>query len=434
MTTKRLWVAEPPDEPTVHDLVWQRPSEGPSSLQSNLDPDLAQLGDVPDANRDAVWLATTVFLCDRTSPRRKGWRRDLNVVVPVADPGTWRRVREDMQRMLSFLTSDVWDVDFQRASGITPRRSHSSSDDESEVDLVCLFSGGADSMCGAIRALAEGRRLALVSHWDWSGHAGIQAGLVHDLERLFGVDIPHTQINLGRSRKQIGGAPFPDEPSRRSRSLLFVTLGLAVASIGTPVPMWLPENGFASLNPPLAPERRASLSTRTTHPTFLASLQASLRAVGSHADFSNPFSRATKGEMFASISEVVGKDRAAALLSKTHSCVHVRWAGRFGRPPATQCGVCFGCLVRRGAFVASGLDDRSTYLLTDLSADERHAFLTPDVRADIEAVRYATSKQFGPEGVLAMDLPDDYGQDEALELIRRGLAELAAVELPDAAA
>lgn len=432
MNVKRLWVGDVPAEPTLDDLVWRRPADGPSSLRSNIDPDLAQLGHVPEANREAVRLATLVFLTDRTTRRRQGWQRDLRIAVPVAEPEAWRPIRDDLEEALSFLTSDSWEVEFLSlpdaasddvADRVLP-------DDDSEVDLVCLFSGGADSMCGAIRALAENQRVELVSHWDWSGHAGIQSQLVKDLERLFGDDVRHEQVNLGRSRYQIGGATFPDEPSRRSRSLLFIALGLATASIGTPSPMWLAENGFASLNPPLAPERRASLSTRTTHPTFLAHLQAVLHAVGAHTDFSNPFARETKGEMFTFVGEVLGRKRAGALLSSTHSCSHVRWAGRFGRPPDTHCGLCFGCVVRRGAFIASGLEDATTYLATDLPAHERREFLTPAVRADAEAVRYATSSDFGPADVLAMDLPEDYDRHDALDLIRRGLAELSAVELP----
>lgn len=269
MTTKRLWIGDIPDVLTIDDLVWRRPSDGPSSLQVNVEPDLARLGQVRQANRDAVWLALTVFLADRTSPRRKGWQRDLSIAVPVADPGSWERVRGDLEETLSFLTSDTWTVDFVSVPDQVREEpgGPSAADEESPGELVCLFSGGADSMCGAITALAAETRVALVSHWDWSVHAGIQTALVAELRKLFGFDGAHLAVNAGRSSQQIGGASFPSEPSRRSRSFLFVTLGLAAASSGTPVPMWLAENGFASLNPPLAPERRASLSTRTTQPT-----------------------------------------------------------------------------------------------------------------------------------------------------------------------
>lgn len=433
MSTKRLWIGNTPDGLTIDDLVWRRASDGPSSLQANVDPDLQRLGHVRDANREAVWLAIAVFLADRTSPRRKGWQRDLSIAVPVADPGSWERVRGDLEETLSFLTSDTWAVDF--VADPDPAREELGGDvmatnEESRGELVCLFSGGADSMCGAIRALAADTRLALVSHWDWSVHAGIQKDLVAELEKLFGVDITHLAVNVGRSSQQIGGASFPSEPSRRSRSLLFVTLGLAAASSGTPVPMWLAENGFASLNPALAPERRASLSTRTTNPTFLDQLRATLGAMGAHADFSNPFASTTKGEMFAATGDLIGGDEASGLLSNTHSCSHARWAGRYGRPPQTHCGVCFGCLVRRGAFIASGLEDRTVYLVTDLTGDERRRFLAAGVRAHIESARYAVNRTFGPADVLAMDLPNNHDLEAALDLVRRGFKELAAVELP----
>jgi hypothetical protein len=90
----------------------------------------------------------------------------------------------------------------------------------------------------------------------------------------------------------------------------------------------------------------------------------------------------------------------------------------------------FRVLVRRGAFIASGLEDRTTYLVDDLTNDERRRFLTPVVRAHIESARYAVNRSFGPADVLAMDLPTDHDLDAALDLVRRGFSEFAAVELP----
>lgn len=69
----------------------------------------------------------------------------------------------------------------------------------------------------------------------------------------------------------------------------------------------------------------------------------------------------------------------------------------------------------------------------DLTEDERRRFLTPGVRAHIEAARYAVNKSFGPAEVLAMELPEGHDLATALELVRRGFRELEAVELPDAA-
>lgn len=209
-----------------------------------------------------------------------------------------------------------------------------------------------------------------------------------------------------------------------------MTLGLAVASARGSIPLWIAENGFASLNPPLASERRGALSTRTTHPDFFGRLRRIMQAVGAHVDFTNPYGGATKGEMFSLVAGIIGREDASTLLSKSHSCSHVRWAIPFHRAPDTQCGVCFGCLVRRGAFIASGLEDRTTYLVTDLNERERGEFLTSTVRAEIEAMRYAVSREFGPADILALNLPNGHDLVGALDLVRRGFRELAAVELP----
>ena len=52
----------------------------------------------------------------------------------------------------------------------------------------------------------------------------------------------------------------------------------------------------------------------------------------------------------------LGKQDAEKILAMSHSCSHIRYALGTGYPPETQCGVCFGCLVRRSAFHAAGHD------------------------------------------------------------------------------
>ena len=431
MSAKRLWVNEAPDPITVNDFVWRRAADGQSSLQVGVGPNLEEFGTVLSSNRDAVWLSTVAFLADRTTSRGKGWQRELQLVVPTTNPELWNSVSADIDAMLAFLTSDVWKTAFAlSATESAEHHSHAEPAQQLGSDVVCLFSGGADSVCGAVRAITEGRHVTLVSHWDWSGHSAVQSQLVGELQSQFDVEIPHIRVNLGRKANQIGGASFQDEPSRRSRSLLFVTLGLAVASASGLIPLWIAENGFTSLNPPLASERRGALSTRTTHPEFLSRLRSILQTVGAHTDFTNLYGDMTKGEMFGSVTDVIGQEDASALLSKTHSCSHVRWAMEYHRPSGTQCGVCFGCLVRRAAFMAAGLEDRTTYLVTHLGARERDRFLTSMGRAQVEAMRYAVNREFGPADVLALNLPDGYDLESALNLVHRGFRELAAVDLP----
>lgn len=426
MTARKLWVEAAPDRVRLDDLIWR--SGDTSSIQANLDPDLSMLGEVPHRSRDAVWLAVAAFLADRTVHRLKGWTRDIEVTVPVSDAARWRSAASRVETTLSFLTSDQWSV--SPVSQDVPLKPGPSTP-RPEGNLVCLFSGGADSFCGAVRAIREGYDPILVSHWDWSNHAAIQRDAAAALERVAERQLPHIQVRLGKQRCQVDGTVFPNEPSRRSRSLLFIALGLAVAAAGEPLPLWVPENGFASLNPPLAPERRGSLSTRTTHPTFFAYLRELLRVVSANNDFRNPFNDSTKGEIFEHVKTELGDQRASEVLSKTHSCSHSRWAGRFGYPPATHCGVCFGCVVRRAAFLRSGIRDRTTYLVDELSRSERREFLSfGTAAADIQTFRYAQSREVGAEDVLALSLPESYDRESVQDLMIRGFEELSKVPFP----
>src|SRR5262249_51932596 len=150
--------------------------------------------------------------------------------------------------------------------------------------------------------------------------APIQRHVAEEVERLLpGPGQEHVAVHLARRTTRFDGSKWPTEPSSRSRSLLFLALGLAVASIHG-VPLWIPENGFASINPPLGSERLGSLSTRTTHPTFLQGLTAALAKVGAHSAIENPFAGSTKGEMFQMAAGLVGADAASKFLISTHSC------------------------------------------------------------------------------------------------------------------
>lgn len=421
----RLWLHnEPPSGLGLEDFLWRAASAGESSLVTNLDPELLRFGNVQPANKDAVALAVLAFLADRTSPRPSTWGRNLALALPCYEERAWSAATTKAQATLEFLTGDAWKLKFESR----PRQPKVPKAPDLSADLVCLFSGGADSLCGAARALSDGKRVVLLSHWDWAPHAGVQRGLVAALGNLFGIDITHLQIRLGRRSKQLGNVGnFADEATRRSRSLLFLTLGLAAASVAE-APLWIPENGYASLNPPLAPERRGSLSTRTTHPAFFERLNETLVDAGAYSDFRNPFDHLTKGEMFTEMAGVIGKKQTERLLALTHSCAHTRWAGMFGLPPHTQCGVCFGCLVRRAAFRSAGLRDESSYVVTKLKGTELNRFLAPQRRRDIEAVNYAVAKGVNPGDIIGMDLPSRFPVEEALDLSRRGLAELGALE------
>lgn len=423
--SQRQLLIRPGDEAlSTQQFAWRDRSVECSFL-TDLDPDLGGIGNVPVPNRDLVAVATAVFLADRTTRRPRGWRRAIELEVPVYDPAAWAAVSDDLSATLRLLASDEWTLNFvQRGSTEPPSEL---TEVRNERDRALLFSGGADSLCGAVEALTQGARVQLVSHWDWTGHSGVQRLVVRELEARFPGQVVLRQVHLGRRNQQLGGGQFGDEPSRRTRSLLFIALGLAVASTQPKVGLWIAENGYAALNPPLAGERRGALSTRTTNPLVLDTLQRVFRRVGAHADFENVFGRATKGQMFARVASILGTADASKLLSLSHSCSHVRWAAGTGYPPETQCGVCFGCLVRRAAFHASGVQDQTIYLHKAIATDDQPPHLRTAAQSEVRTVRYAGSRGIAAADLLSIGLPEDLALANAMDVAANGLHELASV-------
>jgi hypothetical protein len=67
-----------------------------------------------------------------------------------------------------------------------------------------------------------------------------------------GGTVDHVQIHLSRNAKRLDGTLCETESSSRSRSLLFLALGLA-ASANRQVPLWIPENVVRLAEPATRP-------------------------------------------------------------------------------------------------------------------------------------------------------------------------------------
>ena len=419
---------------TRDDFLWRVPP-ALSSMHVSLGPRAEELGPVPELNADLLRLATLVYLVDRTVPRGRGIRkglwlaRDFTLTVPVSDPAVWSMHEESLAALLGFLTGDEWRLVFERRR--LPRRRR--SERPVEGGPVVLFSGGADSLAGALLLHDTlGRAPVLVSHWSWSVAAGIQNELVSEMRQLWSnPDVIHEQLHIGRRAHQIGsGLKFRSEDSSRSRAVLFMALGLAVAAVRNSE-LTIAENGFTSLNIPLSGDRRGVLSTRTTHPSFLDGLTEMLNAVGLDVQLQTPYQDLTKGEIFGRVRDVLGAQTATALLSKSHSCAKptAQYLGP-GFSPADQCGLCYGCLVRRAAFLAAGLEDRTSYVLDRLIGDPRRAgWLTDEMRSHYLAVQSFIGRELTLADVLSLGLPRRIDKRAALQLARRGQNELGLLDL-----
>jgi hypothetical protein len=409
------------------------PQAGQSSFDSTyeppfggLGPGLGIMGPVRSANADFVRLAVAVFAADRTTPREAGgsnWnRREIELTVPVANVGDWKSVAGELETLFGLLTGDSWYFRFAQL----PAFGGPVAERRAVPKRVVLLSGGADSAIGALLSrsqLEAGESHTLLSHVGFTNLKPIQSQIAAQVERLIpGSGQRHVQVTLVRRNVQPNGVTLPSEPSSRSRSALFLALGLAEASIDG-VPLWIPENGFASLNPPLGPERRGSLSTKTTHPAFLDGVRRLLPSVGAHGDIINPFEDKTKGEMFRLAIDLVGEQSASKLLSSTHSC-GITGQRAFGVSPSLQCGVCFGCFVRRSSFASSSLRDASEYI--DASSNARLAAWLE--RKSVErSMQDFIRRGIRVRDIAALGLPPGYPADRAFDLCRRASEELQAL-------
>jgi hypothetical protein len=220
----------------------------------------------------------------------------------------------------------------------------------------------------------------------------------------------------------VAKSPGPQEPSQRARSIIFLAFGLAVATSldryhrGETVPLYICENGFIAINPPLTITRLGSLSTRTAHPEYLGRLQQIFDAAGINVQIKNPYALMTKGEMLVGC-------RNQNLL-KQHAVTSTS-CGRFQRFGYNHCGRCVPCQVRRASFKRWGtLPDTTNYIYGDLNIDSPQYGRFEDVRS--VGMALANVAQNGFEQWLGHSLfsPFITDRDGYSQMLKRGLDEL----------
>jgi hypothetical protein len=378
---------------------------------------IAAAGTTPAS--DVLRLAVAVYCADLIVPRRAqpdGWTREIELSVPVVERAAFEAAADDPTEAITFLSGDQWDLQF-RALTVAEREEEGVP---LQSDAVCLLSGGLDSLAGAIDLLSDGAKLTTLGHYESATTKTTQSSLVAALSGRYG-HLSHRQFGVQpnrRSPQRERPLPPTRERTTRTRSLLFIAAGLALASsVSGACPLYMPENGFIGVNVPVASSRVGSLSTRTTHPHFLAALGRGLTKLGITNEVLNPFRLLTKGEVLQTSRE---PNILATTAQLTLSCAHPDY-GRFLGRARTNCGWCYPCLLRRAAMASIGADDGSRYLADVL--DPNIAQASPTRRASLEALRDWLARDFPDLGVLANGPLE--GETQAFaELVRRGRAEL----------
>lgn len=334
--------------------------------------DLARLGLSPtEVGIDLLVLAAHVHAADtrisRGTESQDSWTREIRIAVPVSDAQLWTNNAALLKATLDFLTGDRWVIDFRpRPPGFTTLRPGiPPAAPKPSYDCISLFSGGLDSLIGAIDLIEGGANSLFVSHAGEGATSGAQSDCFESLRSNYDKQLPdRLRVWMSFSKNLIKDAGL--ENTTRGRSFLFFSLGaFAGSALTKPFKLLVPENGLIALNVPLDPLRLGSLSTRTTHPFYMARWNELLRGLGIPGIIENPYWNRTKGEMVGSCENKLLLRRLVPNSLSCSSPTKARWQGH-----ATQhCGYCLPCLIRRAAILKGlGAADPTTYTIQNLAA------------------------------------------------------------------
>ncbi len=356
---------------------------------------LFELGVFPsEIGFDLLILAFLVYCADtridRSVSAQDGWTREIFLNIPVSDLVLWSRQVPLITKMLKFLTGDRWMIEFrsrpEKYKYMIP--THLLGTEKMGFDKISLFSGGLDSLIGAINSVESGKTPLFVSHASDGTTKHCQNVCFNALsEKSKDRNLSRIQFWTGIPKSLI--RPEEVDPNQRSRSFMFFAIGIfAGTGLKVPFPLEAPENGLIAINAPLDPLRVGSLSTRTMHPFYLARWNELLENLGIPGKIVNPYWAKTKGEM---VTECLNKDLLQLILPNSLSCSSPT-KGRYSHFSTMNCGYCLPCLIRRaGIEKAFGTgNDPSPYTSPNLRA---HRLVTYEAEGqNVRSVQFALAR------------------------------------------
>ena len=331
------------------------PDKKPIKLSFNIS-DYARIrGKFDTEAAEFAYFCAVIYGCDRAIRRETGngdrWTRELSVEIPVDDLDRWEGCKETGEKMLEFLTGDIWHLTFVSDSvplfGYLFRKTRSNFriKKRAKGSTVSLFSGGLDSITGIIDWLEEnpGELLILASTYD--AHA---ENAKVDQERILPYLNSAYPNRTTRFVARSGLLSKGDDINFRSRSLTFLGYGVLAASfIGKNTKILIPENGAIALNFPLSRSRSGSLSTRTAHPHYINQFNQFLAELEFSYYVINPYQFKTKGEI---LEKCKNQTFLRNIYQYSVSCGKRGFSKRYWHDKsAMACGYCVPCIFRQAA-------------------------------------------------------------------------------------
>lgn len=308
-------------------------------------------GKLSSLESDLLILASSIFAADRAYARgeREDITRNVRLSLPIVNYARLNPLISLIEKALYRLSSDSWQIEFRQQKGSPERKvSHKVG-----AGQTLLFSGGLDSLAGAIEFGGAGSNLQLVSHITRNRITQKSQKELQAILNSRGYVSPHFQCFISSRSGGPTELEHDEENSQRTRSFVFLVIGAIMARrAGHGKLIYLAENGQMAIHLPLTHGRVGSFSTHTAHPEVLTSIQEFItQALNVEFTIINPYVHKTKKEVV----EVVFRNVPESI-PISNSC----W--RNARLPAgtTHCGTCIPCYIRRIA-IESLTTDTTNY-------------------------------------------------------------------------
>jgi 7-cyano-7-deazaguanine synthase in queuosine biosynthesis len=401
---------------------------------------------LPDRFLDLLEIACYIFAADRSVSRGASdavefhsWSRRLQFHIRVRDHAFWsdKRVNELLSESLTFMTGD-FDYSFQFEPGQKTDQADLFDRKEFHITVdkptrVVLFSGGLDSLAGALSILHETTcDVCLVSHHSGQPETGkTQKGLVDALKLKFPGRVRHYSFDSGLKGERA------TEESQRTRAFLFCSIAFALCHAYDQNEIYMFENGVTSINLPRREDMINARSSRTTHPKTLRLLKE-LFSLVNERDFEirSPYLFFTKKDVLTDLQKLNHIDLLASSVSCSKTFQHFE--------NTTHCGMCYQCVDRRFAVYSAAVvdfDNRGLYsrdFITDsVKEPEARIVLVDYVRQAIDFAGLSLDSfadKYARELVDIVDFIDGTDEDAKLESLwnlcrRHGENVLAAIRL-----
>ena len=354
--------------------------------------------ELPDRVIDLLHIASYVFCADRSAYRGRrdslsnsGWSRNWNFEIPILDYDFWSKpeVSIALSNALVFMTGDKsYNFRFRKAT-LEPLKTEEyqmnlfSSNGfnlqcGSKIDVM-LFSGGLDSLAGAIERLNTfpDRQLCLINHMSNNRTIRTQRILTKELQMKYPDRVfPYTfecRFNKLKSRDE----------TQRTRMFLFSAIAFAICTYYSKDEFFVYENGITSLNLSKQADVINARSSRTTHPKVIGLLQNFYKLFSDKFRIQTPYYYKTKEDIvkiFANYNEL-------NLIQNSVSCSSTRNT----HESLPHCGCCSQCIDRRFATYAAGLQDKDFTYMLDIAKDP----LDDETKQRVSALLYFTENEIG---------------------------------------